>query len=219
MHFQFLIEDPSGQTLIELLMKKVQIEHPDVTCNYKAFRGIGGFTKKNTVKETKDGKLLNDLATYLAGFNKSLVGIDAAVFIVLDNDDRDPEVFRAELESVAHSRMIMIDHVFCIAIEEMEAWLLGDEAALLQAYPNAKIAPLRSYVQDSICGTWEILADVVYPGGYKKMNKEQPAYTGKGKIKNEWAQKIGAFMDIHNNQSPSFNHFIAEIEKRLPTTA
>lgn len=219
MHFQFLIEDQSGQALIELLMNKVQAEHPDVTCDYKAFRGIGGFTKKNTVKETKDGKLLNDLTTYLAGFSRSLVGIEAAVFIVLDNDDRDPATFRAELEAVALSRMITIDHVFCLAIEEMEAWLLGDEAALLQAYPNAKIATLRSYVQDSICGTWEILADVVYQGGCKKMKKDNPSYTGIGKIKSEWAQKIGAFMDIHNNQSPSFNYFMSEIERRIPTTA
>lgn len=217
MHFQFLIEDQSGQALIELLMEKVQAEHPDITCNYKSFRGIGGFTKKNTVKETRDGKLLNDLATYLAGFSRSLVGIDAAVFIVLDNDDRDPAVFRAELEAVALSRMITIDHVFCLAIEEMEAWFLGDEAALLQAYPNAKIAALRSYEQDSICGTWEVLADAVYPGGCRKLKKENPSYTGIGKVKNEWAKKIGQFMNIHNNRSPSFNHFIDEIKRRIPT--
>jgi len=219
MHFQFLIEDQSGQVLIELLMKKVQAEHPDVTCNYKFFGGIGGFTKKNTVKETKDGKLLNDLTTYLAGFNRSLAGIDAAIFVVLDNDDRNPIAFRAELEAVALSRMITIDHVFCLAIEEMEAWLLGDETALLQAYPNAKIAALRSYVQDSICGTWEVLADIVYQGGCKKMKKDNPSYTGIGKIKSEWAQTIGTFMDIHNNQSPSFNYFMGEIERRIPTTA
>lgn len=48
MHFQFLIEDQSGQILIEQLMTKVQTEHPGITCDYKAFRGIGGFTKKNS---------------------------------------------------------------------------------------------------------------------------------------------------------------------------
>ena len=219
MHFQFLIEDSSGQVLIELLMQKVQAEHPDVTCNYKSFRGLGGFTKKNTVKETRDGKLLNDLTTFLAGFNRSLVGIDAAVFIVLDNDDRDPAVFRAELEAVARSRTITIDHVFCLAIEEMEAWLLGDEEALLQAYPNAKTTSLRSYEQDSICGTWEVLADVVYQGGCKKLKKENPSYAGIGKVKSEWAKNSGQFMNIHNNQSPSFNDFLGEIERRIPTTA
>lgn len=219
MHFQFLIEDQSGQALIELLMEKVQTEHPDVTCNYKSFHGIGGFTKKNTVKETRDGKLLNDLATYLAAFDRSLVGIDAAIFVVVDNDDRDPDVFRAELERVAQSKGIAIDHVFCLAVEEMEAWLLGDEAALLRTYPNARMTVLRSYEQDSICGTWEVLADAVYQGGYVKMKKENPSYIGIGKIKSEWALKIGQYMDVHNNRSPSFNHFMAEIEKRIPLMA
>ncbi len=173
---------------------------------------------KGNTSMARNGKLLNDPATYLAGFNRSLVGIDAAVFVVLDNDDRNPAAFRAELEAVALSKVITIDHVFCLAIEEMEAWLLGDEPALLQVYPGAKLAALRSYEQDRICGTWEVLADVVYPGGCKKMRKDHPAYTGKGKIKSEWAQNIGLFMDIHNNQSPSFKYFIGEIERKIPTT-
>lgn len=219
MHFQFLIEDFSGRVLVEELMKKVQVEHPEVTCDYKSFHGIGGFTKKNTVKDTKDGKLLNDLATYLAGFNKSLVGIDAAIFVVLDNDDRNPELFRVELETVAVSKGITIDHVFCIAVEEMEAWLLGDEAALRRAYPDAKIAILHSYKQDSICGTWEVLADAIYKGGSTKIKKAAPSYPGIGKFKSEWAMKIGEHMDIHKNQSPSFNYFIGEVEKRILATA
>ena len=214
MHFQFLIEDQSGQILIEQLMQKVQSEHPDITCNYKAFRGIGGFTKKNTVKETKDGKLLNDLSTYLAGFDRSLKHIDAAVFIIVDNDDRDTASFRNELESVAKSRNITVDHVFCIAVEEIEAWLLGDQSALLKAYPQAITSRLRSYVQDKICGTWEILADAIYPGGISKMKKDNPAYTGIGQKKCEWAREIGKYMDLHNNKSPSFNYFVTEEQKR-----
>lgn len=37
-----------------------------------------------------------------------------------------------------------------------------------------------------------------------------------GKYKSEWAKKIGSYMDITKNKSPSFNHFITEINKRLP---
>lgn len=218
MHFQFLIEDFSGRVLVETLMKKVQAEHPQITCDYKSFSGIGGFTKKPTVKKTKTDKLLNDLATYLSGFNKSLVGIDAAIFVVLDNDDRNTEQFREELEAVAVSNGVVIDHVFCIAVEEMEAWLLGDEIALRQAYPNVKIAILHSYTQDSICGTWELLADAICKGGSAKIKKENPSYLGIGKLKSEWAKNIGEYMDIHKNQSPSFNYFIGEVEKRILAT-
>lgn len=217
MHFQFLIEDQSSAALIEILMEKISTENEGVTFNCKSFKGLGGLTKKNTVKETKSGKLLNDLATYLRGFNKSLQSFPAVIIVVLDNDTRDTESFRAELCSVAQYNMIDVDHVFCIAVEEVEAWLLGDKSAILAAYPSAKLQPLHAYVQDSICGTWEVLADVVYPGGVSKMKKECPTYIEVGRCKYEWAKNIGAHMSIANNSSPSFNFFIAEIKKRLPS--
>ena len=215
MHFQYLIEDQSSTELIHALMKKVVATHPDVTYDCKGFHGLGGFTKKNTVKETKTGKLLNDLATYLRGFNKRLQNISAAIVVVLDNDDRDTEKFKHELEDVARKNMILMDYIFCIAVEEVEAWLLGDEQALLSAYPKAKIQVLRTYVQDSICGTWEVLADAVYPGGSQKLHKEHFSFMEISKLKAEWARNIGIHMNLSANQSPSFNYFIGEIEKRL----
>lgn len=36
-----------------------------------------------------------------------------------------------------------------------------------------------------------------------------------GKLKAEWAQNIGIHMDLKSNESPSFNDFIHEIERRL----
>lgn len=216
MHFQFLIEDQSSAALIEILMRRISLTNEDITFNCKSFKGIGGFTKKNTVKETKSGKLLNDLATYLRGFNRSLQYIPAVIIVVLDNDTRNTKEFLAELNQVARQNRINLDHVFCIAVEEVEAWLLGDEAAVLAAYPSAKHQLLHTYVQDSICGTWEVLADVIYPGGVSKLKKDCPTYIEIGKCKSEWARKIGIHMDIAHNNSPSFNYFITEINKRLP---
>lgn len=184
---------------MEILMKKIVLSNPNITYDCKSFKGIGGFTKKNTLKETKSGKLLNDLATYLRGFNKSLQHIRAAIIVVLNNDDRDIDAFRSELESVA-----------------VEAWLLGDEKALLAAYPLARMQVLKAYAQDSICGTWEVLADAVYPGGIIRFKRDCPTYIEVGKYKSEWAQKIGKHMDLSFNKSPSFNYFMTEIEKRLP---
>lgn len=215
MHFQFMIEDQSGAELIGLIMEQLLACHPNTTYSCKAFKGIGGLTKRNTVKETKTGKLLNDLATYLSGFNKSLQGIPAAIVVVLDNDTRDPEAFQRELEDVAVKKAIAVDHVFCIAIEEMEAWLLGDRNALLAAYPSAKLPVLEKYQQDSICGTWEMLADAVYPGGLNRFKIECPTYHERGKFKAEWAREIGAHMDLSANGSPSFQRFLSELKKRL----
>lgn len=215
MHFQFLIEDQSSEQLIEALMQKIVHDNPHVTYNCKSFRGIGGFTKKNTVKETKTGKLLNDLATYLRGFDKSLQHSEAAVFVVLDNDDRDCETFRQELEDLASQMRIKIDHVFCIAVEEVEAWLLGDEQAILAAYPNAKSSVIHTYEQDSICGTWELLAEAIYPGGLKRMKTDCPSYREKGEVKAKWAREIGTYMDRNQNKSQSFQYFMSELRARI----
>lgn len=215
MHFQYLVEDQSGAALIRILMQKIVELYPNATYDCKGFRGIGGFTRKNTIKETKTGKLLNDLATYLRGFDRSLQSFPSVIIVVLDSDDHDVQQFRSELEAVAMQNMIKIDHVFCLAVEEIEAWLLGDRHALLSAYPHAKMHVLNTYVQDSICGTWEVLADAVYPGGTSKLSREHASFIEIGKLKAERAQNIGIHMDLKSNESPSFNDFIHEIERRL----
>lgn len=215
MHFQYLVEDQSGAALIRILMQKIVELYPNATYDCKGFRGIGGFTRKNTIKETKTGKLLNDLATYLRGFDRSLQSFPSVIIVVLDSDDHDVQQFRSELEAVAMQNMIKIDHVFCLAVEEIEAWLLGDRHALLSAYPHAKMHVLNTYVQDSICGTWEVLADAVYPGGTSKLSREHASFIEIGKLKAEWAQNIGIHMDLKSNELPSFNDFIHEIERRL----
>lgn len=50
MHFQFLIEDQSSAVLIRLIMEKIRAIYPEITYDDKAYKGLGGFTKKNTVK-------------------------------------------------------------------------------------------------------------------------------------------------------------------------
>ena len=66
MYFQFLIEDPSGRILVERVMEKIKAVHPGMEYSCKSFHGIGGFTRRNTVKETKDGsaKLKKDGQSY-----------------------------------------------------------------------------------------------------------------------------------------------------------
>lgn len=215
MHFQYLIEDQSGRALIDQIMKRV-IKNPQVdTFDCKSFKGIGGFTKKNTIKEMHTGKLLNDLATYMRGFQRSLQGVDAVLLVVLDNDNNDPAEFMKELESVAQINRIDMDHVFCLAIEEVEAWLLGDEEAIKCAYPNYKKSILNSYEQDSICGTWEVLADVIYKGGIREIRKKKMSYMEIGKLKSEWATEIGRYMTYKDNKSPSFQLFYENVDSRV----
>ena len=214
MHFQFLVEDYSGAVLVDKVMLKLS-EEAEFTFDTKSFKGIGGFKERGSVKDIKTNKLLTDLPQYLRAFDNSLRGIEACVIVVLDNDTRDTRLFENELEMQAQRTMISIDHVFCVAVEEMEAWLLGDEKALFLAYPLARDSKYKEYVQDSICGTWEILADVVFKGGLKKFKKECPTYREVGRYKAEWAEQIGAHLDLNNNKSPSFQFFISALRARV----
>ena len=217
--FYFLIEDWSGSELIDALMKKIQATGQEFDYEYKHFGGLGGFSKSRTPKEEKNGRLLNDLPIYLRGFNKKLSAIPKeagsfSLFIVLDNDTRETANFQSQLQQIAVDNGITIDHAFCIAVEEMEAWLLGDLDAVITAYPNAKKKILNSYEQDSVCGTWELLADAVYPGGHEALKKE--GYARIGQCKGEWARKIGALISLDKDKSPSFQNFLSAVYQRLP---
>ena len=97
------------------------------------------------------------------------------------------------------------DARFCLAIEEGEAWLLGDLAAIRAAYPHAKTSVLNGYVNDSICGTWECLADAVYRGGAAALKKK--GRHAVGREKSAWAENIPPHMNVEKNNSPSFAYF------------
>ena len=219
MYFQFLAEDQSTKILIDHVMKKIQSNYPEknILWDIKFFSGIGHLSRKGTPFQQKTGKLLNDLPMYLRAFDKVLQAMnEGAIFVVLDNDKRDNQEFRRQLKNIATENMILSDLVFCIAVKEVEAWLLGDISAVESAYPNFKRAPQKKYIQDGICDTWEVLADMVYPGGLKELRKTAGyAYSEIGKAKAEWADKIGARLNIENNRSPSFQFFIRALTQRV----
>lgn len=219
MRLQFLIEDESTEKLIRQIMEKFVQKYPEkeIDCSFKSFRGIGGLIKSGNPLQQKTGKLLNDLPMYLRAFNRDLSYWDkAALIIVLDNDKRESRQFRMQLEDLAIQNMVMIDHEFCIAVKETEAWLLGDANAIEQAYPHARLMYLKNYVQDDICDTWEVLANIVYPGGLANLKKRDAgSYSEIGKAKGEWADRIGYCLDLNHNQSPSFRYFIQALKARI----
>ena len=203
MHLEVLVEDSSGKKLLEILLPKFlgQPGEPH-TWRVHPYKGIGKIPKglKPTTHPRKR-ILLDQLPRVIEGLGKS-PGIDAVV-VVLDSDREDCSAFLQQLLKLVESKCPSAPTtMFRIAIEEMEAWYFGDQDAILSAYPKARREVLNSYQQDSVCGTWERLADAIHPGGSQAVRKA--GWPLPGQLKHEWAGHIGPFMDIEANASPSF---------------
>ena len=215
MHFEILVEDISGKIALEILVPKI-INTEQHTFNIHPYKGIGRIPQG--LKSTSDANkriLLDQLPRLIQGYGKTFASYPpdyhAVLIIICDLDDRCLSAFRKELLELVNSCNPKPKTQFCIAIEEGEAWYLGDLAAVKAAYPSAKQAVLNSYTNDEICGTWEKLADAVYSGGCQKLSKL--AYQVIGKEKATWAEKISPIMDIDNNQSPSFCYFRDQLRR------
>ena len=202
MHIEILVEDSSGEKLLQVLLPQLLgPQRNPHTWRLHAYKGIGRIPHGLvTNADPSKRMLLDQLPKLLRGYGKT-PGIDAVV-VILDTDKRDCAAFLTELKAVAAACNPAPTTLFRLAIEEIEAWYLGDQDALLAAYPRAKRDVLGKYVQDSVCGTWELLADAVHSGGSAAIKKA--GWPLPGQVKHEWAEKIGPLMDPERNISPSF---------------
>ena len=207
MHFEVLTEDSSGSVVVEAILEKIFPDSLSIhTWEVYAYRGLGRIPK-NLKGQTDPTRriLLDRLPDILEGYGRSLQHWEAAVIVVVDLDHRDCLAFKQELTSLLDKCIPAPSAIVRIAIEEIEAWLLGDRKAVTTAYPLAKTRILNSYVQDGIVGTWEVLADAVHPGGARSLKEK--GYPEIGRAKRKWAEEIAPHMDIYQNRSKSFQVF------------
>ena len=204
MHFEILVEDASGKIALQFILEKILGRNgQDHTYRTISYKGIGRIPRD--LRGTTDPQkriLLDRLPRLLRGYGKSLQDFPAAVVVVVDLDEKDCRVFKQEMLDILNACNPPPTTLFRIAIEEGEAWLLGDREAIKAGYPRAKGQVLNAYAQDSICGTWEKLADAVHPGGSQKLKQLGWPYTGQAKC--EWAEKIAPHLDVEVNLSRSF---------------
>lgn len=204
MHLEVLVEDSSGCRLLGHLLPKLLGPYGEAhTWRLHDYRGMGRVPRNLAgVVDPSKRILLDRLPAALRGYSKTN-GIDA-VLVVVDTDNRDCAAFLRELKDLAHQCGAGHLTMFRLAIEETEAWYFGDQPALLAAYPAVakgmrRMNKLARYQQDSVCGTWEWLADITHPAGSRGTARPRP-----GDLKHEWAGKIGPLMDPDRNRSPSF---------------
>jgi Domain of unknown function (DUF4276) len=209
MHFEILIEDISGKTALDIIIPKI-LDNQDNTFRVLSYKGIGHIPKGFTSSSDPSKRiLLNQLPRLIQGygntFNNYSPDYRAVLIIVCDLDNRCFSEFRQELLDCIDKCNKPPEVYFCIAIEEGEAWYLGDLQAIKAAYPKAKDAILNSYIPDHICGTWEKLADAIFSGGAKALSTK--GWQAVGKEKSSWATNISPHMNANENNSCSFCYF------------
>lgn len=207
MHFEFLIEDQSSEKAMDILAPMI-LGH-GTTYRTHSYKGIGHIPKgiKPGTDATKR-MLLNRLPKLLRGYGRA--PNSGVIVVICDLDTKDKAVFLAELNDVLDTCDKKPQTLFCLAIEEFEAWYLGDIEAVLRAYPTAKKTVLSGYVNDAICGTWELLADAIYKGGRNGLLKKGRQEIGRQK--SIWAEAISPHMDVGNNRSPSFQTMCTQLQ-------
>ncbi|MDR2861275.1 MAG: DUF4276 family protein [Syntrophobacterales bacterium] len=206
MHFQFLTEDQSSAKAIKILIPKLL--GSKITYNIHPYKGIGHIPKGLCPKSDASKRILLDqLPKILRGYGRT--PHCGTIVIICDLDDKDKNKFSAELHKLLSACDPKPVTIFCLAIEEFEAWYLGDLAALKKAYPKAKDSILTRYKNDSICGTWELLADAVYKGGSKALMEK--GWQAVGEEKSVWAKTITPHMNVENNRSPSFRDMCMQL--------
>lgn len=168
-----------------------------------------GTLKIRTVSFQGYDDLIKSLPARLCGL-KVGAPADWRILVIVDEDRADCQERKRTVENILKGVGLItgvgrqggsVEALCRIAVEEIEAWLLGDPIALSCAYPRLGKGVLRHKAcqrPDQIAGgTWEALEKILQSAGY---------HPG-GLPKIEAADKISRHMDPYANRSPSFACF------------
>lgn len=214
MHFDILVEDLSGRKALEILVRKIIADTDTYTINH--YEGIGHLPKnlKNS-KDISKRVLLNKLPRLIQGYGRRHAGYSAgykaSLIVVCDLDKKCLKDFRSELEALYSKCRPQPKTSFCIAVQEIEAWYLGDLKAVAASHSPSKITAIPAKYDESKHGNWELLADIIYQGGAAVLSVKSWSEIGAEKYK--WALSICPHLDIVNNTSPSFIYFRDKLQE------
>jgi hypothetical protein len=141
--------------------------------------------------------LLDQLPAKLRAYGNTLQADTDRVVILVDVDDDDCEELLGRIKKLIDQIDPAPVALVRLAIEETEAFYLGDFKGIKSAYPGARWSRLRDHSYDSICETWELFQQVINAEFEDKV---------------EWAERIGLHLGIRYkgaraNKSPSFRKF------------
>lgn len=168
MRIHVLVEGSSEKALLELWLPRF-LPHGH-TFRIIPHRGKGRIPGDPAAEpDPKRQGLLDQLPAKLRAYGRKLSPETDRMLVLVDVDRDDCRDLKNRLLSLLNYCNPPPTVIFRIAIEETEAFYLGDKVAIRKAFPRAKLQRLDSYVQDSICGTWELFRDVIGETGEDKV--------------------------------------------------
>lgn len=197
MHIEFLLEEPSAEAFLAGFLPRFL--RTETTWNLIPFQG--------------KADLLSNLENRLKGYAKWMPE-DWRIAVLIDEDRQDCRMLKGRLEDAAQAAGLLTKCrsnggafrvVNRIAVEELEAWFLGDVEALRTAFPGvpAHLGSREAFRDPDAVkgGTWEALERVLqkaghFPGGLRKI---------------ELARLMAVHMVPERNRSGSFQCFLAGI--------
>lgn len=197
MHIELLLEEPSAEAFFAGFLTKIVAD--GTTWRLIPFQG--------------KADLLSNMEKRLKGY-ASWIPDDWRIVVLVDEDRQDCRKLKSKLEAAAAAAGLLTKTkagkasfvvLNRIAVEELEAWFLGDVEALRAAYPGVSpsLGSRENFRDpDAVAGgTWEALERVLQRAGHF------PA--GLGKI--EVARSMARYMDPERNRSRSFRCFVEGI--------
>lgn len=199
MKLHYLVEGPSEAALLNVWLRRALPGHSH--CIYP-HEGKGSIPSNLAASPDPLRRgLLDQLPAKLRAFGNAFNPDTDRVVVLVDADDDDCMCLKNSLVQVLESCNPKPHALIRIAVEETEAFYLGDERAIRSAFQKFKSSAYRGYSQDSICGTWEIFQKVV---GWK--------YEAKVKWASTIAPHLGTTrLGNGSNRSPSFRAFYRAI--------
>jgi len=209
MRFEVLTEDRSGAIVMDRLMERILSPLvSDYEVSVRPHRGRGDVpTNPYQPPKAEASGLLDLLPAKLRAYDRVYAGTDFILVVVMDSDYHSPAELKNELITLCKKHAPSLPFVIGLCVEETESWLIGDEQAILKAYPEADLSALENYEQDSVCGTWEVLCRCLL--GNKAERVIRVGYPAIGQYKHEWALRISEYMEPEKNVSPSFKRFLS----------
>lgn len=195
MKIHALVEGPSEDVFLKQWSKRFLPEHE---LKVHPHQGKGKLPPKSSKNiDAKKRGLLDQLPLKLKAFGRSLDREKERVLVLIDADTDDTAQMRDRLDDLMETLDPCPEVRFCFAVEELEAFYLGDLKALKAAYPNHDHRMASSYEPDSIVGTWELFGRVIDDDGGNKV---------------AWAAIMGKKLTTRpqESRSPSFKDFCRE---------